>query len=128
MIDVVDKERQALDPSLSEIIDEEEKAEGGYVYCATCSHVVGRSSDGIEVNDAHQHTFVNPYGVQFHLACYREALGCAISGERTAADSWFPGFGWQYAWCAECKQHLGWLFDKTDAYFYGLITDRIQND
>ena len=128
MIDVIDKERQALDPKLKAILDEEKKEEKGYLYCATCSHVIGRVDDRIEVNGSFQHTLTNPAGITFNLGCFRDALGSALSGERQAADSWFPGFLWRYAACAECSEHLGWYFDNADNYFYGLILNRIQSD
>jgi len=128
MIDVLDKERQALDPKLKDLLEEEEDDGGGFVYCATCSHVVARQSDRIEVNGSHAHRLTNPYGIRFHVGCFAEALGCAISGERTAADTWFAGFRWRYASCEECRRHLGWYFDRADVYFYGLIMDNVQID
>jgi len=53
----------------------------------------------------------------------------AISGSPQAADSWFLGFQWRLANCAECRRHLGWYFDRPgDEFFFGLILDRIQHD
>jgi hypothetical protein len=130
MIDVRDKPRQAtLDPKLKELLDDDTEAKKGFVYCGLCSHVVSHIEQRIEVNGSHDHNFVNPYGVEFHVGCFDEALGCAISGQPTAADTWFPGFRWRLASCEECTTHLGWLFANADAYtFYGLILDRIQTD
>jgi hypothetical protein len=125
MVDVLDKERQGLDPKLKEIVDE---ADRNFIYCRTCSNVIARHFDRIEVAGSHDHQFVNPFGIRFHIGCFAQALGCTISGERVAADTWFPGFQWQIASCAECRAHLGWYFDRADEYFYGLILDRIQND
>lgn len=127
MIDVVDKQRQGLEPRLKSIVDREPAEDGDYLVCGTCSHVVARQSDRIEVNGGHDHRFTNPYGLQFHLGCFREALGCAISGDPVAADTWFPGFCWRIASCEECRRHLGWYFDRDDVYFYGLVLDYIQN-
>ena len=129
---MLDKERQGLDPSLRSIVDEESEKETekgrGFIYCAMCSSVIGKASDRIEVNGAHQHRCTNPYGYVFPVVCFSEALGCTLSGQRTSADTWFAGYQWRYASCSECQRHLGWYFDTADHYFYGLIMDRIQND
>jgi len=120
--------REGLDPELEAIVERETRDSGGFVYCAACSSVIARSDDRIEVNGRHQHRCTNPYGFVFDLGCFAEALGCALSGERTAADTWFPGFQWRYASCDQCQRHLGWYFDSEGRYFYGLILDRIQSD
>ncbi len=129
MSDVVDKPGLAnLDPKLRELLREQERS-GHFVYCAQCSHVISNVGERIEVAGSHQHQFTNPYGYRFLVGCYRQALGCAISGEPTAADTWFPGFLWRYASCEECSQHLGWFFANSDNQtFYGLILPRIQVD
>ncbi len=133
MSDVVDKPRQAdLDPKLREVL-ESDQPDRNYVYCAQCSHVISSARERIEVGGSHTHHFTNPYGFAFHLGCFRQALGCAISGAPTAADTWFPGFRWRYASCENCNQHLGWYFasdaggDGQDS-FYGLILNRVQQD
>lgn len=128
MIDVLDKERQALDPKLKSLLEESADDTRGYVYCAACAHVVARGGDRIEVNGGHAHHFTNPVGIRFHVGCFAEALGCAISGAREAADTWFPGFRWRLATCEACGQHLGWYFDRQDSYFYGLILDNLRQE
>ncbi|MCP5178341.1 MAG: hypothetical protein H6993_11585 [Pseudomonadales bacterium] len=98
-----------------------------FVYCAICSTVIARVADRIEVNGSFDHVCTNPHGVTFHLGCFGNALGCTISGDRMAADTWFPGFRWRIATCGECSAHLGWYFDREETtYFYGLILNRIQ--
>jgi len=127
MSDIVDD--PVLDPALKEILDREAEPKKGYVYCAVCSHVVSHVDERIEVNGSHCHEFMNPHGFQFEIGCYRQALGCTISGDRTAADTWFMGYQWRYTSCTECHQHLGWIFDNHAAdTFYGLILDRVQTD
>lgn len=125
MVDVLDKTRQGLDPKLKEIVEEGER---NFIYCGICSHVLTRGGERIEVSGSHDHQCTNPYGIRFHIGCFAEALGCDISGEPMAADTWFPGFRWRHASCAECHQHLGWYFEAGEKYFYGLILDRIQHD
>ena len=76
----------------------------------------------------HAHTCVNPHGFAFDVRCYAQALGCSLSGQPEAADSWFAGYTWRFANCAQCSQHLGWLFEQTDHFFYGLIKDHVQTE
>ena len=133
MIDVVDKERQALDPELKGLLEREEEEARDFIYCGTCSAVIGRDSDRIQINGSHEHSCTNPYGFTFHIGCFRDALGCDIAGSPEAADSWFMGFQWRIAACSECQRHLGWYFDRAvpgadNAFFYGLILNRIQRD
>ncbi len=127
MIDVIDKERQGLDPALKPVVDDVSAAERDFLHCALCSAVVSRLANAIEVNGSHHHHCVNPHGFEFEVGCFNEALGCSISGERQHADSWFAGFQWRFASCSECQQHLGWYFDREGEYFYGLILDRVQS-
>ncbi|NJN51709.1 MAG: hypothetical protein HC809_07955 [Gammaproteobacteria bacterium] len=132
MIDTVVKPRQGnLDPKLKALLGDETHPKKGYIYCAACSHIISHIDQRIEVNGSHDHNFVNPHGYRFHVGCFAQALGCAISGRPQAADSWFPGFEWRIASCEECQSHLGWFFATADAQassFYGLVTDRIQSE
>lgn len=122
--DVVDAE--VMDPKLESILEEDERPDEGYIFCVACSHVIGHVNDRFEVNGSFEHRFVNPYGFEHHFGCHREAHGCAIVGGPQAADSWFPGFRWRLADCGGCGVHMGWLFEREDAHFFGLILRRIQ--
>ncbi len=133
MSEIKDPPNTTLDPKLRSLLDDQsEDKRGNYIYCANCSHVLTTSDQRIDVNGSHEHYCTNPHGFEFHLGCFAEALGCDISGQAYAADSWFMGYAWRLAACAECHTHLGWYFavtaDGTPAYFYGLILDRIQEE
>ncbi len=122
-----------LDESLQALLDKTPEARKDYFYCAVCSSVVGLWHDRIQVCGSHDHSFVNPMGLRFHIGCFEQALGCSIAGRPRGAESWFSGFKWRVALCSECQRHLGWYFDRaeagwTDEFFYGLILDRIQYD
>lgn len=127
MNDVVDTERQGLDPRLQDLLDEEQVNPEDLVYCNACSQPVARRSDTTSINGSHVHICTNPFGIRFHVGCYAEALGCDLSGRPTAADTWFPGFRWRLATCSGCRTHLGWYFERGTEYFYGLIVDRIRD-
>lgn len=119
---------QTLDPKLRTLIDDEQRPKNGLLFCAACSHVIGHVADRIEVGGTFAHTCTNPFGFVHRFGCHREAPGCAISGERQAADSWFEGFSWRLAVCGNCNVHMGWLFENARRQFFGLILDRIQVD
>ncbi len=128
MVKVDEKPVQRLYPQLQKILDREQEREpNDYVLCDRCEHVLTQRSQAIEVNGSHTHICVNPHGFEFHLGSYAEALGCGISGARTHADTWFAGYKWRFATCEACQQHLGWYFDCSEHYFYGLIFDRIRS-
>ncbi len=129
MAEVVDKERLGLDPKLDSLLQRQDREPDDYIYCAACSNVIGRMADRTQINGDHDHYCANPYGLEFHIGCFRDALGCGIVGAPQAADSWFPGFHWRLANCGDCTHHLGWYFDRSSGeFFYGLILNRIQHE
>lgn len=93
--------------------------------CAACRARVTTPADGIEVNGAHSHAFVNPAGILYRVRCFRAAPGVAGLGEQSGYWTWFPGFRWQTCICRACFEHLGWRFQSTAASFFALITERL---
>jgi hypothetical protein len=86
---------------------------------------VTTSASRIEVAGAHDHRFVNPHGLLFHVGCFDRASNCTPSGPPDSHWTWFPGFTWQVLLCASCGQHLGWFFRAERRSFHGLILDRL---
>ena len=130
MSEVEDPKVSTLDPKLKSILEVEATDDKNFIYCSTCSHVVTQVTERIAVSGSHDHHFTNPHGFQFHVGCFAQALGCAISGEAEAADSWFMGRVWRLASCGDCNVHLGWYFSlpSGEDAFYGLILDRLQQE
>ena len=130
MSEIDHPEQNTLDPKLKSLLSNSETEDKNYIYCATCSNVITTVTSKIEINDSHEHYCVNPHGFEFRLGCFSEALGCSISGEPQAADSWFMHHTWRIAACSECSGHLGWYFAhaQTEQYFYGLILANIQEE
>ncbi len=95
------------------------------LFCAACRHTVTHLDERIPVQGGHEHSFTNPHGVTYHIGCYREAAGCFAVGESTVEFSWFPGYAWRVALCANCQTHLGWRFQSGSEYFHGLIVNRL---
>ena len=105
---------------------ETELDEDAYILCRQCSQPVTRPDDRISVQGAHIHTFANPHGLVFEIACFRSVLGCGTVGPATDEFSWFSGYHWQIVICATCLTHLGWLFTSAGRdSFAGLILDRL---
>jgi hypothetical protein len=89
--------------------------------CVVCDHRITDRSSRMEMSGAHEHTFVNPAGVQHHIGCFATAPGCVHVGDTEAAFSWFPGWTWQIAVCGRCHTHMGWIFRLAGQQFHGLI-------
>ena len=102
-------------------IDEQKK----HILCRTCGNFITSDADSITVNGSHDHTFVNPVGLKFHIGCFSNAGGCHIMGVPTAEYTWFPGFTWSYVVCSGCLTHLGWLYQSGGGGFFGLILDQL---
>lgn len=95
------------------------------LFCAACRHPVTHQDQRIPVLGSHEHRCTNPHGITYHLGCFREAPGCSATGEATTEYTWFPGYAWRIALCANCRAHLGWRFQSGDGYFHGLIVARL---
>lgn len=89
--------------------------------CVACDHAITDRGHATERGGAHEHTFVNPSGVVHHIGCFLVAPGAAHVGDEQEAFSWFPGWSWQIAVCANCRAHLGWRFRCAGEEFHGLI-------
>jgi hypothetical protein len=96
------------------------------VVCRQCLHGITAPDQQTQMEGAHTHTFANPEGIVFEIACYQEAWGCGYVGPASAEFTWFAGYRWRIAVCANCLTHLGWLFSAPAGHFFhGLITSRI---
>lgn len=96
------------------------------ILCASCGHQITRERERISVLDAHEHRFMNPAGLIFHVGCFARADGCMAIGQPSDDYPWFPGWDWQVALCAACAEHLGWRFQSGTDSFFGLCLDRLR--
>jgi hypothetical protein len=97
------------------------------IYCGACGKVVTSRDQEISISGSHTHTFFNPAGIVFELACFRSAPGCLVVGETTLEFTWFSGHSWRFGLCLSCDAHLGWLYETGDHFFYGLILPRLRH-
>ena len=96
------------------------------LHCSACGHEVTARRHRISIEEAHEHTFVNPGGYVFHIGCFERAPGCLQVGEPTEQNTWFRGHAWSYALCGSCFAHLGWVFQRGEEQsFFGLILNRL---
>jgi len=93
--------------------------------CAACGKEIAADRDRIPLEGAATRSFVNPAGIEYVIAGFKAAAGCAVQSESSPYLSWFAGFSWQIAGCAGCAAHLGWRFTSASEVFYGLILDRL---
>ncbi len=91
------------------------------ILCANCLAAVTTHRAAIEVNSSFSHNCANPYGFTYRIGCFATAPGCVASGSPTSEATWFPGYAWQMANCANCFNHLGWHFLSEEDRFFGLI-------
>jgi len=105
--------------------DHPEQQEKRSILCRFCSSAVTSQAAAINKNGRHDHVFFNPAGIAFEVSCFREAPGCVIQGKATTTFSWFSGYAWQYALCANCLTHLGWRFTSKKDTFFALISTRL---
>lgn len=94
--------------------------------CSVCEHRITDDAYRVERGGAHQHTFVNPGGFMYHVACFSIATGISYRGAPESAFSWFPGHTWQIAACSSCGTQLGWRFHANHDDFYGFIVTAIK--
>jgi len=91
------------------------------ILCKTCGNEITTVEYNIAVSGQHAHIFTNPLGITFHIGCFSRAWGCFVYGIPTYEATWFPGFTWCVAVCANCFTHLGWYYQSGREGFFGLI-------
>ena len=94
------------------------------VRCRRCGHALAKARDRLPLDGAQTRSFVNPAGLVYEIAAFREAPGCAAEGEPSSYWTWFPGHAWQVALCGRCGTHVGWAFSGASRFF-GLLVERV---
>jgi len=108
--------------------NEASEKSGRAIVCARCQHPITSEEQRIRVNGSHDHRCVNPYGLVFHIGCFREAPGCLTSGVPTTEFTWFSGLAWNFAQCGGCGELLGWRYHGSGLSFVGLILNRLATE
>jgi hypothetical protein len=113
------------DVSRREEADEEAKKNKRKLLCKSCLNEITSEEYGIAVQGSHSHTFMNPRGIVFRIACFLNAQGCFVVGKPTLEYTWFPGYTWSHVICSSCLNHLGWHYQSGGSSFFGLILDQL---
>lgn len=93
--------------------------------CAECGRRITSAAARTEVAGSHSHTKVNPSGLVFQIGCFAHAVGCRRLGGPSPEWSWFAGYVWTMEVCANCRTHLGWLFESAGRAFHAFVLDRL---
>lgn len=119
--------RQLSDEQIEKVCErlEQKRAKHGknrkVFLCRACGAPITTAEREVHIMGRSIHTFRNPAGVYYTIACFSSAPGCMVHGEPTAEFTWFPGYAWSYAHCGKCLIHLGWKYESGEAVFFGLI-------
>lgn len=93
--------------------------------CARCRYPATSPDAALEIDGRHFHVRSNPQGDTFEIRLF-SAASCVRQGVATTNYTWFSGYAWQIANCANCMLQLGWVYSQAGAAaFYGLIADRL---
>ncbi|XP_035442906.1 protein cereblon [Spodoptera frugiperda] len=100
--------------------------------CSSCmaqiarkEHIFPMSSEGVHSN------YTNLGGYMHDILTVSEACNVETNGAPSAEYSWFPGYTWTVALCANCMVHVGWRFEAMKrslrpSQFYGLCRNYVQ--
>ncbi len=118
-------EKKGVD-GLPALQDKTSVASEDAIICRQCLHKITSPTERRIIGGAHAHTFANPEGIVFEIVCYRGAWGCTYVGPDSSQFTWFAGYLWRIAVCANCRVHLGWRFSAPEGKsFHGLIANRL---
>jgi hypothetical protein len=120
---LTDKQLEKIRQQLTQQKDDD--AGESKILCKSCQHPITSHHHKIEINGNHQHICHNPADFVFEIGCFALANGCINHGVATLENTWFPGFAWRYAICANCHTHLGWFYQSNHDNFYGLILNQL---
>lgn len=110
----------------------EEEMPGRALLCRRCRTKVSHESELFAFGaDSAVRIFANAAGLLREVFTARRAQRLTFVGPPTTEFTWFAGYGWEAAFCAECESHLGWRFSRptgTPAEFFGLLTAEVVAD
>jgi hypothetical protein len=98
--------------------------------CSACSVVVTYSDRLLSIGETYRHLFVNPVEIAFEFYTFASCPGVVAEGAAIEQHTWFPGYRWRFAFCHNCGQHLGWLYEAVSrqtrpSEFWGLLITHI---
>jgi len=130
------------------------RASSGFVHSSSPYSIAASPFTTIDANgdnvSVSSQRLINPDGRVFDLIAVKDAE-VSLHGEAVEEHSWFHGYAWTVAGCAQCRRHLGWKFTAVDdaqcpvgrssdrqsppeeeevapLQFYGLIVSQLQRE
>ncbi|XP_015764904.1 PREDICTED: protein cereblon-like isoform X2 [Acropora digitifera] len=83
----------------------------GAFCCSECDTKIAEKGDLFSMSlDGPLGAYVNPNGCVHETLTFYRAKSFRLRGRHTTENSWFPGYAWTIAECAQCGNHLGWRF------------------
>ncbi|KAK9500734.1 hypothetical protein O3M35_001939 [Rhynocoris fuscipes] len=80
-------------------------------YCFGCQTQIGQQSDVFAMSiEGAQGIYVNPEGYLHDTMTLINATNLVLISTPSTEFSWFPGYAWSIAVCANCHKHIGWQF------------------
>lgn len=80
-------------------------------YCFGCQTQIGQQSDVFAMSiEGAQSIYVNPDGYLHDTMTLINATNLVLVSTPSTDYSWFPGYAWSIAVCANCHKHIGWQF------------------
>ncbi|KAF0927317.1 hypothetical protein E2562_031508 [Oryza meyeriana var. granulata] len=104
------------------------------IKCRCCKSLIAKRSDMVVMStDGPLGAYVNPDGFVHETITVSRAAGLALDGNPSTVHSWFPGYSWTIASCADCASNIGWLFKATKKNlrprsFWGIRSSQIADD
>lgn len=108
--------------------DEQKETSGRRILCRACGYYITSTNQKRSMGGKTTHVCKNPAGYVFTIICFSSAPGCLVTGEPTEEYTWFAGYLWSYALCANCLEHLGWFYDSGKDTFFGLIVNKLREE
>jgi len=78
--------------------------------CTGCKSVITYSDRLVALLGDNWHRFRYSAGVFCELFTFSSCPGAFNIGHPNENYSWFPGYGWSFALCQKCGNHLGWHY------------------
>jgi hypothetical protein len=73
--------------------------------------------------------FTNPEGRVCEVLTVHRAESLLFVGPATTEHTWFVGYAWRVALCAQCLRHLGWRYEAVaealPPVFFGLLSSEL---
>ncbi len=99
----------------------------GWLKCVHCAANIAHQQQRLELGGSHVHRFINPGGYVYRVRLFSDARGLTSVGKPSTEWSWFAGHSWLIQNCRRCQSHLGWLFERQQQRFFGLIANQLQH-